>query len=63
MPIRRTGFVRNLQEEYGRNWKRVYYAMKSKNPDALQFQAAEGVRGHFTAKSHQRPYLRRKRRQ
>ena len=61
MPIKNTEFVRNLKKQYGSNYLRVYYGMRSKNPTGEQFQEAEGVRGHFTAKSHQMPYLRRKR--
>jgi len=62
MPVKNTEFVKSLKKKYGSNWMRVYYGMRSKNPQAPQFQEAEGVRGHITAKSHQRPYWRRRKR-
>jgi hypothetical protein len=60
MPIKQTAFVKGLQKQYGRNWMRVYYSMRAKQPDNPAILEAEGVRGHNTLKSHQPPYLRRK---
>jgi len=58
MPVKNTEFVKNLKKQYGSNWMRVYYAMRSKSPDAPQFKEAESVRGHITGKSRQSPYIR-----
>jgi hypothetical protein len=43
MPIYETPFVKSLQHQYGKRWKQVYFAMRSKNPQNPAILEAEGM--------------------
>jgi hypothetical protein len=42
MPIMDTPFILSLKKQYGSDWERIFYSMKSKYPDNPAILQAEG---------------------